>query len=134
MCRVVANRSAEIVYNQNHPRPQRRDIPVVVLQGGDGGVVRGGDRKEGFAALDPVTQNRVCRCCGGMGSGGRVVRSGWMIARNLHLARAPSNGKMEIQDPSSGEAAAFQVVPDAKHPGGVAEILRDRFNCIEFTY
>src|ERR1700686_36126 len=57
-----------------------------------------------------------------------------MIARNLHFTRAPSNGKMEIQDPSSGEAAAFQVVPDAKHPGGNAEILRDRLNCIASTY
>src|SRR4029077_9504482 len=57
-----------------------------------------------------------------------------MIARNLHFTRAPSNGKMEIQDPSSGEAAAFQVVPDAKHPGGDAEILRDGLNCIASTY
>src|ERR1700682_2909532 len=57
-----------------------------------------------------------------------------MIARNLRFARAPSDGKVEIQDPSSGEAAALQVIPDAKHPSGDAEILRDRLNRIASTY
>src|ERR1700681_1196137 len=53
---------------------------------------------------------------------------------DLHFARAPGDGDVEIQDPSSGEAVAFQVVPDAKHPGGDAEILRDRLDCIAFAY
>src|ERR1700675_1419991 len=53
-----------------------------------------------------------------------------MSGRDLHFARAPGDGKVEIQDPSSGEAVAFQVVPDAKHPGGDAEILGYRFDRI----
>src|ERR1700681_830859 len=52
---------------------------------------------------------------------------------DLHFARAPGDGDVEIQDPSSGEAVAFQVVPDAKHPGGDAEILRDRLDCVAFA-
>src|SRR5882762_4809065 len=57
-----------------------------------------------------------------------------MFGRYLRFARAPSDGKVEIQDPSSGEAAAFQVVPDAKHPGGDAKILGYRLNRIAFAY
>src|SRR6202521_2716448 len=53
---------------------------------------------------------------------------------DLRFARAPGNGKMEIQDPSSREAVAFQVVPDAKHPGGDAEIFRDRLDRVAFAY
>src|ERR1700694_2905340 len=75
-------------------------------------------------------QNRICR---GSLSCGVAVRSAGMLGCNLRFARAPSNGKVEIQDPSSGEAAAFQVVPDSKHPGGDAEILRDRLNRIAFA-
>src|SRR4030088_754584 len=56
-----------------------------------------------------------------------------MFGRYLRFARAPSDGKVEIQDPSSGEAAAFQVVPDAKHPGGDSEILGYRLNRIAFA-
>src|SRR3981189_2427473 len=57
-----------------------------------------------------------------------------MFGRYLRFARAPSDGKVEIQDPSSGEAAAFQVVPDAKHPGGDAEILGYRLDRIALAY
>src|SRR5258708_1698827 len=57
-----------------------------------------------------------------------------MPGRNLRFARAPSNGKVEIQGPSSGEAAAFQAVPDAKHPGGDPEILGYRLDRIAFAY
>ena len=46
------------VHDQDHPRPQGCDIPVVVFQGGDGGVVRAGDGIQGFAALDRVTLDR----------------------------------------------------------------------------
>src|SRR6266851_528511 len=53
---------------------------------------------------------------------------------DLHFARAPGDGKVEIQDPSAREAAAFQVVPDAKHPGGDAEILGYRFDRIASAY
>src|SRR5216684_8047044 len=56
-----------------------------------------------------------------------------MLGRDLRFARAPGDGKMEIQDSSSGQAAAFQVVPDAKHPGGDAEILGYRLNRIAFA-
>ena len=56
-----------------------------------------------------------------------------MPGGNLRFARAPGDGKVEIQDPSSGEAVAFQVVPDAKHPGGDAEIFRDRLDRIAFA-
>ena len=56
-----------------------------------------------------------------------------MPGGNLRFARAPGDGKVEIEDPSSGEAVAFQVVPDAKHPGGDAEIFRDRLNRIAFA-
>ncbi len=66
---------------QNHPRAEGGDVPVVVLQGRDGCVVRGGDRRQGFAALYTVMENRVWRCrfrrryCCSLGSGGKVVRS-----------------------------------------------------------
>src|ERR1039458_7958145 len=56
-----------------------------------------------------------------------------MFAGDLRFARAPSNGKVEIQDSSTGEAAAFQVVPAANHFGGDAEILCDRLNRIAFA-
>src|SRR4030088_3746905 len=75
-------------------------------------------------------QNRIC---GGSLSCGVAVRSAGMLGRNLRFAHAPSNGKVEIQDPSSGEASAFQVVPDAKHPGGDSEILGYRLNRIAFA-
>ena len=38
---------AELVdaaHYENHPWAEGGDVPVVMLQGGDGGVVRGGDR------------------------------------------------------------------------------------------
>src|ERR1700687_487558 len=57
-----------------------------------------------------------------------------MRVRELRFARARGDGKVEIQDPPSGEAVAFQVVPDAKHPGGDAEIFRDRLDRIAFAY
>src|SRR6266849_5468941 len=53
---------------------------------------------------------------------------------DLRFARAPGDGKVEIQDPSSRETAAFQMVPDAEHPGGDAEILGYRFDRIAFAY
>ena len=56
-----------------------------------------------------------------------------MPGGNLRFARAPGDGKVEIEDSSSGEAVAFQVVPVAKHPGGDAEIFRDRLNRIAFA-
>ena len=50
--------------DQNHAGTQRRDIPVVVLQGGDRGVVGSCDRRQGLALLDFVMDNgnRAGRC------------------------------------------------------------------------
>jgi len=50
--------------DQNHSRPQGCEIPVVVLQGGDGSVVRVGDRIQGFALLDLVTLHGGMNCAG----------------------------------------------------------------------
>ena len=91
--------------DQDHAGAQGCDIAVVVLQGGDGGVVRGGDGREGFAALDFVMLYRGMRrmggCAGGLGCG-VVVGSGGTPGGYLGFARGSSYGKVEIQDLSSG--------------------------------
>src|ERR1039458_2935846 len=50
------------------------------------------------------------------------------------FSRSGRDGKVEIQDFSSGQAAAFQVVPSAKHFGGDAEILGYRLDRIAFAH
>ena len=60
--------------DQNHSRPQGCDIPVVVLQGGNCGVVRAGDRIQGFALLDLVMLHRGMDNCAGSFFGRPVGR------------------------------------------------------------
>src|ERR1039457_5014042 len=50
------------------------------------------------------------------------------------FSRSGRDGKVEIQDFSSGQAASFQVVPSAKHFGGDAEILGYRLDRIAFAH
>ena len=57
-----------------------------------------------------------------------------MLARDLRFARAPGDGQVEIQNPSSREAASFEVVPTAKHFRGDAKILGDRLHRIAFAH
>src|ERR1019366_7704747 len=63
-----------------------------------------------------------------------VPRSAGTPCGDLRFARSPSDGKVEIQDFSSGQAASFQVVPSAKHFGGDAEILGYRLYRIAFAH
>src|ERR1035441_8063410 len=67
-----------------------------------------------------------------------VPRSAGTPCGDLRFARSFSrsgrDGKVEIQDFSSGQAASFQVVPSAKHFGGDAEILGYRLYRIAFAH
>src|SRR5208283_1985385 len=55
-------------------------------------------------------------------------------AGQLCFARAARDRQVEIQDLSSRQAAAFNVVPAAKHLRGDAEILCHRLNRIALAY
>src|SRR5882672_11614957 len=43
--------------HQNHPRVEDGDVAVVAFEGGDGGLVGGGDRIESFPGLDGVAEH-----------------------------------------------------------------------------
>src|SRR5271157_3623706 len=53
-----------------------------------------------------------------------------MLAGYLRFSGAAGYGQVEIQDFSSGQAAAFDVVPSAQHFRGDAEILGYRLDRI----
>src|SRR5208282_2266353 len=56
------------------------------------------------------------------------------FARSFSRSRSGRDGEVEIQDFSSGQAAAFEVVPSANHFGGDAEILGYRLHRIAFAH
>ena len=76
-------RLANVVDDQNHSRPQNRDVAVVLLEGRHGGVVGTGNRVERLARLHFVMKNARS------GRGGlslRVAgRSCWMLCRRDRL-------------------------------------------------
>src|SRR5208282_650460 len=55
-------------------------------------------------------------------------------AGQLRFSGAARDRQVEIQDLSSGQAAAFDAVPAAKHLRGDAKILGHGLNRIAFSY
>src|SRR5450755_2514202 len=56
-----------------------------------------------------------------------------MLAGYLCVASAAGNGQVEIQNFSSGQAVAFDVIPSAQHFYRDSEILRYRLDRIAFA-
>jgi len=115
-------------------RTQGGDIPVVVFESGDRGVVRTGNRVEGFAGPDSMMENRVRR----NGLRSKVFGVAGMTACHLRFAFArgdgQSDGKVNGQHFSSCQAIAFQVVPSANHLFRDAEIFRHRRDRVAFAH
>lgn len=61
---------AEVVDYQDHSRAEGGYVAVVVFQGGDGGVVGGGDGVESFSGFDAVVNYACARARGRGGFGG----------------------------------------------------------------
>ena len=58
-----------------------------------------------------------------------------MLAGYLRVGgRRSGHWQVEIQDPSSGQATAFDVVPDANHFDGDAEIFGYGFYRVSLSY
>src|SRR6202167_5000971 len=75
--------------------------------------------------------NGAGRCSLGCGV---VLGSSWTLASHLRFAGFRGHWKVEIQDFSSRQAAAFEVVPTPNHFRGDAKIFGNRLHRIAFAY
>ena len=58
----AAERSAAGLDYQDHAGAENGDVAVAALEGGDGGLVRSGDRVEGFPAFYSVMEHGALAC------------------------------------------------------------------------
>src|SRR5271166_867140 len=108
---------------QDHSRPQGGYVAIVFLQGGYGRVVGTGYRVERFSLLHLVMLYCGDHSHGGGLGCGRVLGLDGMLAGYFGVVGSARYRKVEIYGLSSGEAVAFQAVPDANHFRGDAEIF-----------
>ena len=135
-------------YHQDHPGPQRGNILVVALEGGDGGFIGCGNRIQSFARLHLVVQNAgllrsvLIRSFHGSSAAGTLataLRTAflWSACRpdgrdGGHFA-ARRNRQMQGQHGPSMQAIAAQPVPAPKHLRRHPEVLRHGLNRISLA-
>lgn len=146
-CRPVTRLAG--LHNQDHSGAQCGDILVIALEGGDGGLVGGGDRIEGLTGLHFVVEDaglvggfsvRFCGFArGSLGVGDLLVLAGMLTGPyrgrcrlRIRLA-AGGHWQVEREHGSATQTVAAQAVPTAKHLGGDSEILGDGLNGVALT-